>query len=161
MVRSKGKGQTRFARKLATDGMLKYSTTYDSYLVKKTSGSINKALTSSPLYHSDPFDSFYIKGKKPCSNSFLASSLSVANPGYLPAASPQHIMHAPPLSLCAFFPFILDFKFVVRTSRGHTGGRSHRIFHPPSFCGACLNFSREKGSAFSFPPSTVKSNFVY
>ena len=28
----------------------------------------------------------------------------------------------------------------------HTGGRSHRISHPPSFCGACLNFSREKDS---------------
>ena len=49
--------------------------------------------------------------------------------------------------VCVFFPFILDIKFVGRTSRGHTGGRSHRIFHPPSFCGACLNFSREKDSA--------------
>ena len=29
--------------------------------------------------------------------------------------------------------------------------RSHRIFHPPSFCGACLNFSREKDSAIPFP----------
>ena len=28
---------------------------------------------------------------------------------------------------------------------------SHRISHPPSFCGACLNFSREKDSAVSFP----------
>ena len=46
--------------------------------------------------------------------------------------------------VCVFFPFILDIKFVGRTSRGHTGGRSHRISHPPSFCGACLNFSREK-----------------
>ena len=46
-----------------------------------------------------------------------------------------------------------------RTSRGHIGGRSHRIF-PPSFCGAYLNFYREKDSAFPFPPSTVKSNFV-
>ena len=27
-----------------------------------------------------------------------------------------------------------------RTSQGHTGGRSHRISHPPSFCGAYLNF---------------------
>ena len=45
----------------------------------------------------------------------------------------------------------LDIKFVGRTSRGHTGGRSHRIFHPPSFCGACLNFSREKDSAIPFP----------
>ena len=48
-------------------------------------------------------------------------------------------------------PFILDIKFVVRTSRGHTGGRSHRISHPPSFCGACLNFSGEKDSAIPFP----------
>ena len=41
--------------------------------------------------------------------------------------------------------------FVGRTNRGHTGGRSHRIFHRPSFCGACLNFSREKNSAIPFP----------
>ena len=40
--------------------------------------------------------------------------------------------------VCVFFPSILDIKFVGRTSRGHTGGRSHRIFNPPSFCGACL-----------------------
>ena len=46
-----------------------------------------------------------------------------------------------------FFPFILDIKFVGRTNRGHTGGRSHRIYHLPSFCSACLNFSREKDSA--------------
>ena len=46
--------------------------------------------------------------------------------------------------VCVFFPFILDIKFVGRISRGHTGGRSHRISHPPSFCGACLNFFREK-----------------
>ena len=30
--------------------------------------------------------------------------------------------------VCVFFPFILDIKFVGRTSRGHTGRRSHRIF---------------------------------
>ena len=30
-------------------------------------------------------------------------------------------------------------------------GSSHRISHPPSFCGACLNFSREKDSAVPFP----------
>ena len=45
------------------------------------------------------------------------------------------------MCLCVFFPFTLDVKFVGRTSRGHTGGRSHRISHPPSFCGGCLNFS--------------------
>ena len=52
--------------------------------------------------------------------------------------------------VCVFFPFILDIKFVGRTSRCHTGGRSYRISHPP-FCGACLNFSREKDSAVPFP----------
>ena len=53
--------------------------------------------------------------------------------------------------VCVFFPSILDIKFVGRTSRGHTGGRSHRIFSPPSFCGACLDFCREKDSAIPFP----------
>ena len=36
---------------------------------------------------------------------------------------------------------------------------SHRISHPPSFCGACLIFSREKDSAISFPrryPTHIK-----
>ena len=28
---------------------------------------------------------------------------------------------------------------------------SHRIFNPPSFCGACLAFCREKDSAIPFP----------
>ena len=32
--------------------------------------------------------------------------------------------------VCVFFPFILDIKFVGRTSRGHTGGRSHKISLP-------------------------------
>ena len=55
------------------------------------------------------------------------------------------------LCVCVFFPSILDIKFIGRTSRGHTGGRSHRIFNPPSFCGACLDFCREKDSAIPFP----------
>ena len=65
--------------------------------------------------------------------------------------------------MCVFSPFILDVKFVGCTSRGHTGGRSHRISHPPSFCGVPgmpLLFSLE-GFSHSFPSSTVKSNFVY
>ena len=53
--------------------------------------------------------------------------------------------------VCVFFPFILDIKFVGRTSRGHTGGRSQRVFHPLSFCGAYLNFFREKDSAIPSP----------
>ena len=60
-----------------------------------------------------------------------------------------------------FFPFILDIKFIGRTSRGHTRGRLHRISHPPSFCGACLYFCSREGFSHSFPSSTVKSNFVY
>ena len=48
--------------------------------------------------------------------------------------------------VCVFFPFILDIKFVGHTSRGYTRGRSNRIFHPPSFCGAWLHFSGEKDS---------------
>ena len=43
--------------------------------------------------------------------------------------------------------FILDVKFVGCTRRSPTGGRLHRISHPPSFCGACLYFSCEKDSA--------------
>ena len=54
---------------------------------------------------------------------------------------------------CVMFPFILDVKFIGCTSRDHTGGRSHKISHPPSFCGACLYFSRE-GFSRSFPSST-------
>ena len=57
----------------------------------------------------------------------------------------------PLCGVCVFFPFILDIKFVGRSSRGHTGGRSHKIYHAPSFCGACLSFSREKDSAIPFP----------
>ena len=52
--------------------------------------------------------------------------------------------------VCVFFPFILDIKLVGRTSRGHTGGRSHRISHPPSFCGACLHFFREMNSGIPY-----------
>ena len=38
----------------------------------------------------------------------------------------------------------LDVPAGVTQEEGPTG----RISHPPSFCGACLNFSREKDSAF-------------
>ena len=31
-----------------------------------------------------------------------------------------------PCVVCVFFPFILDIKFVGRTSQGRAGGRSHR-----------------------------------
>ena len=74
-------------------------------------------------------------------------------------SSPNNTIYC--VCVCVFFRSILDIKFVVRTSRGHTGGRSHRIFNPPSFCGACLDFLSREGFSHSFPSSTVKSNFVY
>ena len=48
-------------------------------------------------------------------------------------------------------PFILDVRLMdvlagVTQEEGH-----YRISHPPSFCGACLNFYREKDSAVPFP----------
>ena len=67
------------------------------------------------------------------------------------ASSGARLGLEPVVQCVCFFPFILDVKFVGRTSRGNTGGRSHRISRPPSFCGACLNFSREKDSAIPFP----------
>ena len=53
--------------------------------------------------------------------------------------------------VCVLLPIYSGRQACGRTSPGHTGGRSHRISHPPSFCGACLNFSREQDSAVPFP----------
>ena len=84
-----------------------------------------------------------------CSGMVINNSSVEYNRGFLPG----NRLLAPLCDyvLSVFFPFILDINFVGRTSRGHTGVRSHRIFHPPSFCGACLSFSRENDSAIPFP----------
>ena len=52
-----------------------------------------------------------------------------------------------------FFPFILDIKFVGRTSRGHTQEEGHIGFFISTFLVRCvrLKFSREKDSAIPFP----------
>ena len=51
------------------------------------------------------------------------------------------------LCVCVFFPI-----YSGRQNRWKYQPGSHRISHPPPFCGgACLNFSREKDSAISFP----------
>ena len=68
--------------------------------------------------------------------------LSRVSPALHPPETPSHT-HTPK-------PCFGGRGHDVRTSRGHTGGRSHRISHPP-FCGAYLNFSREKDSAIPFP----------
>ena len=65
--------------------------------------------------------------------------------------------------LCVFFPFILDVKFVGCTSRGHTGGRSHRISHPS--CRRFLESVISVSSDFIFvfidtaPPSACAARF--
>ena len=43
--------------------------------------------------------------------------------------------------------FLILLSAMRALSRGHTGGISYKISHPPFFCNACLNFSREKDSA--------------
>ena len=53
--------------------------------------------------------------------------------------------------MCVLFPFILDIKFVGRTSRGHTGGRSHRISHQPSFCGETSSLDNNSPHLCSSP----------
>ena len=46
--------------------------------------------------------------------------------------------------VCFFFiPFILDVRFCGRTSRGHTGGRSHRFLHFPSALLALIFLARK------------------
>ena len=71
-----------------------------------------------------------------------------------PRSHPVFVYGSPPPSpslfpLCVFSSHL--FWTSGCTSRGHTEGRSHRIFRPPSFCGACLHFSREKDPAVPFP----------
>ena len=55
--------------------------------------------------------------------------------------------------MCVCFHSIYSGRLTCgRTSRGHIGGRSHRIY-PPFFCVACLNyFLLEKDSAVSLSP---------
>ena len=85
--------------------------------------------------------------REPASSSPMPCASLKEPHGSCPFAAPC----GPRVCVCVFFPSILDIKFVGRTSRGHTGGRSHRIFNPPSFCGACLDFCREEDSAIPFP----------
>ena len=46
------------------------------------------------------------------------------------------------LFVCVFFPSILDIKFVGRTGRGHTGGRSHSLIHLLSVVRAFIFLAR-------------------
>ena len=47
---------------------------------------------------------------------------------------------------CVFFPFFHSGHQVRWTYQPG----SHRIFHPPSFCGACLHFFSREGFSLSF-----------
>ena len=68
--------------------------------------------------------------------------------------------HAQQVCVFFFFPSILDVKFVGCTSRGRTGGRSHRISRPPFSAVHAFIFLARRIQP-SFPSSTVKSNLVY
>ena len=54
------------------------------------------------------------------------------------AVIPYESVYHGDMCVCVFFPFIVDIKFVGRTSRGHTGRRSHRIYHPISHPPTCV-----------------------
>ena len=72
----------------------------------------------------------------------------------------QNIFLGVCVCVCVFFPLTLDvIRFVGRTSRAHTEGRSLKISHPPSFCGACLSLSRVKDSAVAFPRVDREAEF--
>ena len=113
--------------------------------------------------------------------------------GALHQLSEHHALSAvsyPPcvFCVCVFFPFILDIKFVGRTSRGHTSsssssplyclrenisfdtlirrssrGHNSRKATQPSHCGTCLILLIfiAKRVQPSLPSSTLRSNFVY
>ena len=111
-----------------------------------------------PVYRLDKcLDKFLSVSRVCCINSSVYSPYMGRSPPSYVVTTMDFILyflwshHYNVCVVCVFFPSILDIKFVGRTSRGHTGGRSHRIFNPPSFCGACLDFCREKDSAIPFP----------
>ena len=57
-----------------------------------------------------------------------------------------------PFVVCVFFPFILDIKFVGRTSPGHTGERSQDFSSTFLFFLRCVRFfSSEEDSVIPFP----------
>ena len=61
--------------------------------------------------------------------------------------------------VCVFFPFILDIKFVGPTSRGHTGGRSHRIstFFLRCVCvGVCVFSSHSFWTSMGVPAGVTQ-----
>ena len=106
---------------------------------KRLTKIINLAMT---VHHEQIIEKYTIVGVA----SYIYLNIYISQLSYL-HSNAMFLVH---VCVCVFFPFILDIKFVGRTSRGHTRGRSRRMFHPP-FCGACLNFSRKKDSAFPFP----------
>ena len=60
-----------------------------------------------------------------------------------------------------FFPAILDMKFVGRTSRGHTGGRSDGLFHQaPSVVRALIFLARRIRAVVSLVAREVEFGVV-
>ena len=122
------------------------STSTGCSLVKMSRSVSSAAIWKIPLYTNNSRSKVYGAVKK---HAFSDLCPAPRRPQPLPydSFSPMTSPIFKQVVFCfVFFPSILDIKFVGRTSRGHTGGRSHRIFNPPSFCGACLDFCREKDS---------------
>ena len=63
--------------------------------------------------------------------------------------------------VCVVIPFILDIKFVGRTTRGHTGGKFTRDFSSTFLLRCVPSFFSREGFSRSFPLSTVKSNLRF
>ena len=89
------------------------------------------------------------RGTPKCTTTVLPFQVSPWTIFCAPLFSHAHLPYA--YHVCVSHPIYSRCQTTCgRTSRGHTGGRSHMI-SPPSFCGACLNFYREKNSAVHLP----------
>ena len=112
------------------------------------------------LYFSPPNRGSMIVITKTCDETRRGYTLSISPlhdhlafshqpPDCRPAGLGQHL-HCVCVCVFSSHPFwtssSLDVPAGVTQEEGHTG-----IFNPPSFCGACLDFCREKDSAIPFP----------
>ena len=61
--------------------------------------------------------------------------------------------------VCVVIRFILDVR-LVDVPAGVTLEEVHAGFHPPSFCSACLDFSREEDSAVPFSRRPRSRSFL-
>ena len=92
-----------------------------SFLYFPFKGGTTERVNVCPVYHANlmPTEDIYC-------NSGLPHLLRLCEGAYNHTIPPTTIFifaRSPPICVCVFFPFILDIKYVGRTSRGQTGGR--------------------------------------